>query len=58
MSRPNERPELDHAAATADHIVALLAVQDPNYRATPELHDALAVLVRQVVSALLVGRRS
>jgi hypothetical protein len=55
VSRPDERPELDHAAAAADHVLALIVAADPTFRATPERHDAMVALVQAVARAVAAG---
>jgi hypothetical protein len=54
VSWPDERPELDHAAAVADHVLALIVAADPTFRATPERHDAMVALVQAVARAVAV----
>jgi hypothetical protein len=49
--------DLDHAAAAADHILALVAAEDPTYPVTPEGHDTMVELVESVARLLLCGRR-
>jgi hypothetical protein len=55
VSRPDERPELDHAAAAADHLLALVVATDPSFQVSAEMHDATVALVHAVVSALTAG---
>ena len=55
VSWPDERPELDHAAAVADHVLALIVAADPTFRATPERHDAMVALVQAVARAVAAG---
>ena len=50
-----ERPELDHAARAADHMLALVVTREPAFQVTAEMHDATVELVHAVVSALVVG---
>ena len=54
-SLPTDPPELDHASRAADHLLALVAVRDPQFRATAELHDATAALVLALAAALAAG---
>ena len=37
----DERRELDHAAAAADHVLALIVAVHPTFRVTPDWHDAM-----------------
>jgi hypothetical protein len=52
---PDERPKLDHAAAAADHVLALIVAADPTFRATPKRHDAMVALVQAVARAVAAG---
>ena len=52
----DERRELDHAAAAADHVLALVVAADPTFRVTAEQHDAMVALLEAIVSALTVAR--
>ena len=44
-----------HAAAAADHILALVTARDPEIEPTPELHDACAALVVAFAAALVAA---
>ena len=55
MNRPDDRHELDHASAAADHMLALVVAANPASRVTAGMHDATVELVRSIVRALTVG---
>ena len=55
MSR-DERHELDHAAASAEHPLALVVATDPTFRMTAERHGAAVALVQAIVAALCSTR--
>jgi hypothetical protein len=45
-------PDLDHATAAADRMLALVVVADPTFQVTAERHDATVALVEAIVAAL------
>ena len=55
-NEPDDRSELDHAGRSTDHLLALVAVRDPQFRAMAELHDATAALVLALAAALAADR--
>jgi hypothetical protein len=57
VSRPGERPRLDHAAAAAEHVLALVVAQDRTYEVTAEAHDRMVELMQAFARLLLLGRQ-
>ena len=51
-----ERHELDHAAAAADHLLALVVATDRTFRVTADRHDAAVALVQTIAAALCSTR--
>jgi hypothetical protein len=58
--RTQQRPATDqsepgNASRVANHLLALVATRDPQFRPTPELHDAATALVHALAAALAAG---